>query len=56
MYVLFNASDNPTEGEWVEEGQIQTLRDDFALDATTFELEGQRYLVWAERARPASCG
>ena len=56
MYVLSNASDNPTKGEWVEEGQIQTLRDDFALDATTFELKGQRYLVWAERAIPTNTG
>jgi GH43 family beta-xylosidase len=52
MWVLSNSSTDPTTGEWVEEGQIETQRDEFALDATTFELKGQRYLVWAEKTRP----
>jgi GH43 family beta-xylosidase len=52
MWVLSNDSEDPTQGEWIEEGQIITQRDDFALDATTFELNGERYLIWAERASP----
>ncbi|WP_062125525.1 glycoside hydrolase family 43 protein [Geofilum rubicundum] len=56
MHVLSSESDDPTTGEWVEEGQIQTQRDDFALDATTFEVEGERYLIWAERAQPHNTG
>jgi GH43 family beta-xylosidase len=48
MYVLSNTSANPMEGEWVEEGRIMTDMDAFALDATTFEHNGKRYLVWAE--------
>ncbi len=48
MWVLSNEAEDPTEGEWVEEGQIYTQRDAFALDATTFEHNGQRYLVWTE--------
>jgi GH43 family beta-xylosidase len=52
MWVLSNKSADPTKGEWVEEGQIETRRDEFALDATTFEHKGQRYLVWAEKTRP----
>lgn len=56
MHVLSSESDDPMTGEWVEEGQIQTQRDDFALDATTFELNGERYLIWAERAQPHNTG
>ena len=48
MYVLENASANPLEGEWVEKGQIRTKWDTFSLDATTFEHNGKRYLVWAQ--------
>ena len=49
MHVLSNRSDNPMEGEWVEEGQIDTPWDSFALDATTFEHNGKRYLIWAQK-------
>ncbi|TCO06124.1 glycoside hydrolase family 43 protein [Natronoflexus pectinivorans] len=48
MWVLSNDSEDPTQGEWVEEGQIHTQRDAFALDATTFEHRGKRYLIWTE--------
>ncbi|RAV29614.1 alpha-N-arabinofuranosidase [Sinomicrobium soli] len=50
MYALSNAADDPTEGRWKEEGQIVSRRDQFALDATTFELGGQRYMIWSDRA------
>ncbi|WP_426334233.1 family 43 glycosylhydrolase [Paenibacillus silvae] len=49
MYVLENASANPLEGKWMEKGQIQTRWESFALDATTFEHKGTRYLVWAQK-------
>ncbi|KAF4323925.1 hypothetical protein G195_001880 [Phytophthora kernoviae 00238/432] len=49
MYVLENDSANPLEGEWVEKGQIRTRWETFALDATTFEHKGIRYLVWAQK-------
>lgn len=48
-YVLENASANPLEGTWVEKGRFVTNFDSFALDATTFEHAGTRYLVWAQR-------
>ena len=48
MYVLENESANPLEGSWVEKGQIQTNWESFSLDATTFEHESRRYLVWAQ--------
>ncbi|MFT3739338.1 MAG: glycoside hydrolase family 43 protein [Breznakibacter sp.] len=50
MYALSNPSDDPTQGEWTEEGQIVSNRDKFSLDATTFELNGQRYFIWVDRA------
>ncbi|WP_116107235.1 family 43 glycosylhydrolase [Lewinella sp. IMCC34191] len=49
MWVLSNESDDPMTGEWTEEGQITSERDDFALDATTFTHHDKRYLIWAER-------
>lgn len=49
IYVLENASANPLEGTWEEKGQLKTNWESFSLDATTFEHEGTRYLVWAQR-------
>lgn len=50
MYVLSNPSKDPTKGKWKEEGQIVSKKDVFSLDATTFELNDQRYLIWTDRA------
>jgi GH43 family beta-xylosidase len=52
LYVLENAAANPLEGSWIERGQLKTGWESFSLDATTFALEGQRYLLWTQR--PAS--
>ncbi len=49
VYVLENASANPLEGAWIEKGQVVMNWESFSLDATTFEHEGVRYLVWAQR-------
>ncbi|MFB6317087.1 family 43 glycosylhydrolase [Saccharicrinis sp. FJH54] len=51
MWVLSNASDDPTTGEWKEEGRIKTERESFSLDATTFEHKGKNYLIWAQSVR-----
>ncbi len=48
MFAISNKADDPTQGTWVEEGQILTERDAFALDATVFEHMGELYYVWAE--------
>ncbi|GEM05400.1 glycosyl hydrolase [Halolactibacillus miurensis] len=48
-YVLECTADNPLEGEWVEKGQVNTEFQSFSLDATTFEINGKRYLVWAQK-------
>jgi len=49
IYVLENSAANPLDGEWIERGQLQTGWESFALDATTFEHRGTRYLVWAQK-------
>jgi GH43 family beta-xylosidase len=48
VYVLENTSIDPTQKTWTEKGQLVTNGTTFALDATTFEHQGTRYLVWAE--------
>jgi len=52
MYVLENDSANPLEGDWTEKGQIKMNWESFTLDATTFEHQGTRYLVWAQSKAP----
>lgn len=54
LYVLENASSNPLEGQWIERGQLKTGWESFALDATTFSLNGQRYLAWTQRPPTAT--
>jgi len=49
IYVLENSSPDPLAGEWVEKGQLKTGWESFALDATTFEHRGVRYLLWAQK-------
>ena len=49
IYVLETDAANPLEGTWVEKGQIKTNWESFSLDATTFEHNGTRYLVWAQK-------
>lgn len=48
MYVLENENSDPLNGTWIEKGQIKTLWESFSLDATTFEIDNNRYLVWAQ--------
>ena len=54
LYVLENSSPNPLEGKWIERGQLKTGWESFSLDATTFALDGKRYLVWTQRAPQAA--
>lgn len=56
LYVLENASEDPFKGEWIERGQLRTGWESFSLDATTFALDGKRYLVWTQRAPDGSRG
>ncbi len=47
IYVVENESDDPTEGTWTLKGKIGDATDKWAIDATTFELQGQHYLIWS---------
>ncbi|MCC9168701.1 glycoside hydrolase family 43 protein [Pontibacter harenae] len=49
-YTLSNPSEDPTKGEWTEEGELVSKRNEFTLDATTFEHNNQRYMIWVDRA------
>lgn len=49
IFVLENSSPNPLEGTWTEKGQLRTNWESFSLDATSFEHNGVRYLVWAQK-------
>ncbi|WP_235600031.1 family 43 glycosylhydrolase [Alkalihalobacillus trypoxylicola] len=48
-YVLQTNASNPLEGDWKELGQINLSFDSFSLDATTFEHQNTRYLIWAQK-------
>ncbi|WP_232824767.1 glycoside hydrolase family 43 protein [Algibacillus agarilyticus] len=54
MYALSNSSANPMEGEWIEEGQVDSGWENFALDATTFKHKGKRYMIWAQSNKERS--
>ncbi len=46
-YVIENESENPLEGEWKLKGRIYDPDHDlYFIDATIFELKGQRYMVY----------
>jgi GH43 family beta-xylosidase len=47
-FVLEGTGENPLTATWVEKGIIKTNQDTFALDASTFEANGTRYLIWAQ--------
>jgi len=49
LYVLECSNSNPVEGTWIERGKLKTNWESFTLDATTFEHNGVRYLVWAQK-------
>ena len=54
-YVLECVNENPMTGTWIEKGIMQKSPEDkfsftsFSLDATTFEHNGVRYFVWAQK-------
>ena len=48
LWVLENASPDPTQGTWTEKGRLYTQADDYwAIDGTVFEQGGQHYLLWS---------
>jgi GH43 family beta-xylosidase len=49
MYAISTTDADPLAGSWTFEGQIETGRDSFCLDATTFEHKDVLYYVWAQK-------
>lgn len=46
--VFEGTGDNPLEATWVNKGLVDTGIDEFSLDMTYFEVNGVRYLSWAQ--------
>lgn len=49
MYAISTTAENPLNGGWTFEGQIETGMDTFCLDATTFTHQGVLYYLWAQK-------
>lgn len=49
IYALVCEDDDPVSGTWEEAGQVDTGIDSFCLDATSFVVDKQQYLVWAQK-------
>src|SRR5690606_33793937 len=47
MYVLENTSASPVEGNWVMKGKVADATDQWAIDGTILELNGQLYMLWS---------
>lgn len=49
IYTLYCQGNDPMRDPFVEMGQMLTGWESFSLDATTFEVDGEHYFVWAQR-------
>lgn len=47
LWVLENASADPTEGDWTMKGKLSDPQDHWAIDPSVFEDEGKLYLIWS---------
>ena len=47
IYVLNNASADPTSGTWNFIGKVSDTSNKWAIDATEFDYNGQSYMVWS---------
>jgi len=52
IFVLENAGADPTQGQWVDRGQLKTQHT--GIDGTTFVHEGTRYFVYSPYVGPDS--
>ena len=51
IYAITTTADNPLEGPWTALGRVDTGRDSFCLDSTTFAHREVRYLCGRRRIR-----
>ena len=47
IFAVENDNDDPMQGTWKLLGKVGDATDRWAIDATTFELRGEHYLVWS---------
>ncbi len=47
LWVLENASPDPTQGTWTLKGKLADRTDKWAIDGSVFEHRGKLYLVWS---------
>ena len=47
MFVLENASADPTQGTWVDRGKLDLPEDKWAIDGTVLQLNGKLYFAWS---------
>ena len=47
IYVLENSAADPLDGIWTFRGKVADTTDKWAIDATAFEDQGQKYLLWS---------
>ena len=47
MFVLENTAESPMDGEWEFKGKIADETDQWAIDGTVVEIEGEKYFVWS---------
>jgi GH43 family beta-xylosidase len=51
LFVLENTSADPTQGTWVDKGQVKDPAADFwAIDGNVFNYNGNNYLLWSGHA------
>jgi GH43 family beta-xylosidase len=47
IWVIECDSDNPLAGEWHSKGKVADATDRWAIDATRFEQDSRRFMVWS---------
>ncbi|UYQ94334.1 family 43 glycosylhydrolase [Chitinophaga horti] len=47
MYVVENSSSDPMQGEWVMKGKVADSTDQWAIDGTILQHQGQMYMLWS---------
>jgi GH43 family beta-xylosidase len=52
VFVIENAGDDPTQGEWIDRGRLKTRYP--GIDGTTFAYGGKRYFVYSPYVGPDS--
>lgn len=47
IFVLENPDEDPLSDHWTLKGQVNDSTDKWAIDASAFEVDGQKYLLWS---------